>query len=135
MSANRTDAMISVLRGFLLTAVITLISMLTIAALTVFVRISDKTVSLLNQLVKILAVVLGTWSAVGRGGSHGFVTGVVLALLYMIAGYSLYVALGGGVWSVSGMLGEMLLGAAVGAVCGAILANLSPGGRRRKTTR
>lgn len=135
MSANRIDTIISVLRGFLFAAAITLAGMLAIAALTVFVRISDNTVSLLNQLIKILSIVLGTWSAVGRGGRRGFVTGVVLALAYMIAGYALYVALGGGAWSVSGMLGEMLLGAAVGGVCGAILANLSPRVRHRKAAR
>ena len=135
MSTNRIDSMISVLRGFLIAVVTTLIGMFAIAALTVFVRISDGTVSVLNQLIKILAIVLGTWTAVGRGGSHGFVTGVVLALIYMIAGYSLYVALSGGAWSASDMLGEMLLGAAVGGVCGAILANLSPRSRRRKAVR
>jgi len=135
MSTNRIDSMISVLRGFLIAVVTTLIGMFAIAALTVFVRISDGTVPVLNQLIKILAIVLGTWTAVGRGGSHGFVTGVVLALIYMIAGYSLYVALSGGAWSASDMLGEMLLGAAVGGVCGAILANLSPRSRRRKAVR
>ena len=135
MSANRIDAIISVLRGFLLAAATTLIGMLIIASLTVFIRISDGTVSLLNQLIKILAIVLGTWSAVGRGGSHGFVTGVVIALFYMITGYSLYVALGGGVWSAAGMLGEMLFGSAVGGVCGAVFANLPPKSRRRKSAR
>lgn len=131
MSANRISVLISILKGLMVAVAATLLGMLAIAALALFVRVSDRTISLLNQLLKILSVVLGTWSAVGRGGSRGFVTGVVLGLLYMIFGYWLYTALGGGAWSVVGMLGEILLGAAVGGVFGAVLANLSPRSRRK----
>ena len=38
----------------------------------------------------------------------------------------MYVLLGGGSFAVGNMLGEMLLGSAVGAVTGAVRANLSP---------
>ena len=132
MPANRTSVLLSIFKGFLVAAAITLIGMVLIAALAVGVSISDQTLSLLNQFLKIIAILAGTFIAVGRGGSRGFVTGVVLALVYMIAGYVLYVVLGGGAWSITGMLGEMLLGAAIGGVCGAILANLPPRRRRRK---
>lgn len=132
MSANRIDVIFSILRGFLLAAALTLFGMFVIAALTVFIRISDGTLSLLNQLIKILSILLGTWTAVGRGGRHGFVTGIVLSFVYTISGYALYVALGGGAWSITAMLGEILLGAAIGGTCGAVLANLTPRGRLRK---
>ena len=132
MSASRKSILISILRGLLLAVAFTLLGMLLIAALAVFVHISDGLLTALNQILKISAIVLGVRSAVGRGGSRGFVTGAVLALLYTILGYALYVGLGGGAHSTVQMLGEILLGATIGGIVGAILANLSPKPRRRR---
>lgn len=132
MSGNRTSVLLSILKGLLVAVAATLLGMLLIAALVTFADVSDAALTAMNQILKILAIILGTWAAVGRGGSRGFVTGAVVALLYMILGYTLYVALGGGAFSVTGMLGEILLGAAVGGFTGAVLANLRPKSRRRK---
>lgn len=132
MSANRTTVLLSILKGFLAAMFLTLIGMVLIAVLAVVVSVSDQTLSLLNQFLKIASILLGVRAAVGRGGSRGFVTGVVLALLYMTIGYFLYVVLGGGYWSVTGMLGEILLGSAIGGVGGAILSNLSPRRKRQR---
>ena len=112
------------------TAVVTIAGMFLIALLTVFTRISDGTLLTLNQILKILAIILGTFAAVGRGGNRGFVTGTVISLIYMMLGYVMYAALDGKT-STAAMLGEMLMGSAVGAVTGAILANLPPRKRRR----
>lgn len=131
MSANRVSVLLSILKGLLVSAAFTLLGMLAIAALTVFARISDNLLTILNQVLKVAAIALGVRAAVGRGGSRGFVTGAVLALIYMILGYGLYVWLGGGAYSTTTMLGEMLLGAAVGGVCGTILANMHPKRKRR----
>ena len=133
MSANRRSVLLSVLRGFLLAAVLTLAGMLIIAAIAVFIRIPDNFLTVLNQLLKIASILLGTLSAVGIGGSRGFATGAVLALLYSILGYALYVLFGGGLYSTVQMLGEILLSCMIGAIGGAILANLSP--RKRRTNR
>lgn len=130
MSSTRTGILLSILKGTLAAIGVTLIGMLLIALLTVFTRISDSLLTVLNQLLKVLAILVGVSAAVGRGGSRGFVTGAVVSLLYMILGYALYVILGGE-HSVTLMLGEMLMGTAVGAFAGAILANMRPRKRRR----
>lgn len=129
MSASRTNIFSGILKGTLAAALITLTAMLLIAACALFFRISDGALLAVNQLVKILSVILGVRIAVGRGGRRGFVTGTVVALLYMIAGYILYASLGGA-YDVRTMLGEMLLGAAVGSVAGAVCANLKASGRK-----
>ena len=131
MSANRVSVFLSILKGLLVAVVFTLLGMLLFAALTVFASVPDNLLTVLNQLLKIAAIALGVRAAVGQGGTRGFVTGAVLALIYMILGYAMYVLLGGGVHSVTTMLGEMLLGAAIGGVCGAILANMKPKRKRR----
>lgn len=132
MSSSRIHILLSILKGLLIAIAFTLVGMLLIALLTVFARIPDNLLTALNQILKLCAILLGTCIAVGRGGSRGFITGAVVALLYMILGYVLYVMLGGGAHSASLMLGEILMGATVGALCGAVLANMRPKKRRAR---
>ena len=131
MSSNRIGTLFSILKGVLAAAAVTLTGMLLIALLTLRFRFSDGLLTLLNQLLKLLSILTGVTVAVGRGGNRGFATGTATGLLYMLAGYSLYVLLGG-FYDTRAMLGEMLLGSAAGAVFGAVLANLRPRKRRRK---
>ena len=123
MSGKRTAVLLTLFRGLLLSIVITLIGMLTIAALAVFARISDSLLCFFNQAIKLIAICLGVRAAIPRGGTRGFATGAVLAL---------YLLLGGGAFSAIGMLGEILIGAAVGGLTGAIRANQSPKSRIKR---
>lgn len=125
MSRNRGSIAASLALGFLFSAFVTVAAMLLIAAALVYLRFDDKTLTILNQILKLLAVVLGVCVAVPRGGERGLITGVVIALAYSAAGYGLYLLLGGGSFAAGNMLGEMLTGSAAGAVTGAVRANLT----------
>ena len=133
MGKNRLNVVAALLRGLLVAIAMTLLGMAGIAALAVYARASDGLIRGLNQALKGLAIILGTWAAVGRGGERGFITGMALAMLYMALGYSLAVGLGGNAFAVPGMLGEIMIGAAIGGATGAVLSNL-PAPRRRVRT-
>ena len=135
MPKSRTEVLLALARGLLCAIALTLAGMAVIAVLVVHARASDGTIRALNQLLKCAASVLGTIAAVGRGGRRGFVTGLVLAILYMALGYAMAVALGGNAFQVPGMLGEMLIGAAIGATCGAICSNLPARRARARAAR
>ena len=126
MPRTRKSAALALLKGLLIAVALTLACMLLMAAALVALQMSDRLLTVLNQIVKLLAIAVGTCVAVPRGGSRGLLTGVEIALVYMALGYAMYVLLGGGSFAVGNMLGEMLLGSAVGAVTGAVRANLSP---------
>ena len=126
MPRTRKSAALALLKGLLIAVALTLACMLLMAAALVALQMSDRLLTVLNQIVKLLAIAVGTCVAVPRGGSPGLLTGVEIALVYMALGYAMYVLLGGGSFAVGNMLGEMLLGSAVGAVTGAVRANLSP---------
>lgn len=130
MTKSRAQVLASILRGLLAAVALTLLLMAVIAALAVWLRISDGLLTALNQIMKLASILLGATVAIGRGGQRGFVTGMTLAMLYMALGYAAYVALGGNAFSTSQMLGEILIGAAVGALAGAVLSNLPARGRR-----
>ena len=129
MHSKRIGILFSILKGVFLAVCLTLAGMLLTALLTVFAHISDRLLLIINQCLKVAAIVAGVCTSVGRGGSRGFVTGAVVALIYMLLGYLLYACLGGR-HSFSLLFGELLMGAAVGAFTGAILANMSPGKRK-----
>ena len=126
MPRTRKSAALALLKVLLIAVALTLACMLLMAAALVALQMSDRLLTVLNQIVKLLAIAVGTCVAVPRGGSRGLLTGVEIALVYMALGYAMYVLLGGGSFAVGNMLGEMLLGSAVGAVTGAVRANLSP---------
>ena len=130
MTKTRLQTILSLSRGLLCAVALTLLGMTGIAALAVYLRASDTAIRILNQLLKCLSILLGTTVAVGRGGSRGFFTGMALAIVYMALGYAMAVLLGGNAFAVPGMLGEILIGAALGGVIGAVLSNL-PTPRRR----
>ena len=132
MPRTRKSAALALLKGLLIAVALTLACMLLMAAALVALQMSDRLLTVLNQIVKLLAIAVGTCVAVPRGGSRGLLTGVEIALVYMALGYAMYVLLGGGSFAVGNMLGEMLLGSAAGAVTGAVRANLSPRRNRVK---
>ena len=131
MVKTRAQVLASLMKGLLAAVALTLALMAAVAAAAVLLRVSDGLLAALNQLMKLASILLGVRLAVGRGGERGFLTGMALAMLYMVLGYLGYVLLGGGAFSVPDMLGEILIGAAVGAAAGAVLANLPARGRRR----
>ena len=134
MGKNRLSTVAALLRGLLAAIALTLLGMAGIAALAVYARASDGLIRGLNQALKCLAILLGVWAAVGRGGERGFITGMALAMLFMALGYGLAVSLGGSAFAVPGMLGEIMIGAALGGVTGAVLSNLPAPRRRIRTT-
>lgn len=112
------------LKGFLVSVGVTLLGMLMLAAIIIWLGMSDALLKILNQAVKVIAVTLGALACVGRGGSRGLVSGAALGAIYAVAGYCAYSLLGGGAFSILGLLGEMLICVAAGAAAGAIFANL-----------
>lgn len=131
MSGTRANTIRRLLIGLLLAIAFTLVAMLIMALVLLTADMSDQLIKFLNQIVKIAAIVLGTSLAVPRGGEKGLASGVFLAMVYTVLGYICYLSLGGASFSFTAMMGEMLLGLAAGAVCGAIRANLNPKRKRR----
>ena len=135
MKNARLRALWALTRGLLAAVAATLAGMLLLAAAVIYLDVTDGALAALNQLLKLLSVVLGARLAVGVGGERGFVTGAAVGLLYMALGYVVYWRLGGALFSAAAMLLEMLAGFAVGAAAGAVCANLRPRARRAKAAK
>ncbi len=125
----------SLLRGLGAAVALTALGMLMLSLAVVYARLGDEGLSVFNQLLKLLCLFAGAWTAVGRGGRRGFALGAVVGLCYIALGYGLC-ALGGSMVVSGKMLAlEFLMGAGLGGMCGALAANL-PGKRgKRKVVR
>ena len=126
MAMTRRRTALALARGLAAAVGLTLALMAIVAALAVWARLSDGLITALNQFMKLASILLGATVAIGRGGERGFFTGMALAMLYMALGYACYVLLGGSGFVASEMLGEILIGAAIGAIAGAVLSNMRP---------
>lgn len=134
MKGKRTAVVKSIAAGLISAILVTLAGMLLMAGMMMVVSVGDRWLMILNQLLKIGSVILGTCMAVPRGGQRGLATGTAVALLYACIGYGMYAALGGAGFTIGGMLGEILICAAAGAVTGTIRANMQPSRRKRRAT-
>lgn len=130
MTNDRVHILFAILKGWLTSLAATLLGMALIVAAILIFNIEAPLLHILNQIVKIAALIFGVRIAVGIGGNRGFITGIVIATVYLIPGYISYVALGGGNFDAAVMLGEIAVGAAIGALTGTILANMHPNQHR-----
>ena len=129
---TRSDMIFSILRGLGIAILCTLIGMAILAALVVLTPMPDHLLTMLNQLLKVIAIFFGTYCAVGRGGEKGFAVGALCGLLYMVFGYLTYSILDGMLAPAPQMAVEFCLSTLIGAVSGTITANLAPRKRKRR---
>ena len=109
----------------------TLVGMLILAALVVWAALSDTALGALNQALKLIAIAAGVLCAVRPGGERGLVKGACVGLIYIALGYGVCAIFSDLLVTPSMLALELLMGLGVGALCGAITANLRPLRRRR----
>ena len=127
----RRDAAHAVLRGLAGAVALTLAGVVILAALVVWARLSDKALIMLNQVLKIAAIGLGVLLAVRPGGRRGLALGGCVGLIYIALGYAL-TGLSGLALVTARMLAiEMAMGLILGAMFGALTANLPARARAR----
>ena len=113
------------LRGLGVSILTTLVGVALFSLLMQWVKPSDGAIRVFNQLLKLLSIALGVWSAVGRGGEKGLMRGAVVGLGYMGLGVALYAILSGQQAAFSSYLADLAMGVAGGGIVGMILSNIS----------
>ncbi len=112
------------LRGLLVAVGVTLLGILLFALLMQWLRPSDAVIRVVNQLVKLVAILMGVWAFVGRGGEQALMRGALLGLVYMGIGVCLYALLSGQQLPITAYLADLAMGVAGGGIAGAVLGNL-----------
>ena len=134
MQSGIKSAALGALRGLAVAVGITALGMLALGLMAGYTAVTDDTIRLMNQCLKLASVLLGTLAAVGLGGERGLVKGMAVGALYMLLGLGILGLASGMNADWSSLAGEVLIGAAVGGAAGALLANL-PARRSRRSAK
>ena len=123
---RNTKSLGRLLRGLGVSVLTTLVGVALFSLLMQWVKPSDGVIRVFNQVLKLLSIALGVWSAVGRGGEKGLMRGAAVGLGYMGLGVALYAILSGQQAAFSSYLADLAMGVAGGGIVGMILSNISP---------
>lgn len=115
---------LGLLKGLGAALLVTVAGVAVFALLMQWVKPSEGTVRLVNQVLKLASVAVGVYVAVGRGCEGGLLRGSLVGLIYMGIGVGMYALLSGQGAPGSAYLADLAMGAAAGGIMGMILSNL-----------
>ena len=116
----------SFLRGLGVSILVTLVSVAVFALLMQWIRPSDEVIRVFNQLLKLISIGAGVWTAVRRGSEGGLIRGAAIGLAYMAAGVAMYALLSGQQAPLASYLADLGMGIAAEGIVGMILSNILP---------
>lgn len=116
----------TIVRGLLAAVAVTVLGVVVFALIIKWLSVSDSVISIMNQILKLVAVFIGAYACIGRGGTGGVFKGALVGLLYMMLGIIGYAFLSGLSLTPSAYLADLGMGVAAGGLCGMIVSNLNP---------
>ena len=115
------SALGAVLRGVLVSASITVISVAVFALILNWWDASDRAITAINQVVKFVSILAGVMSALRAGEKGSAMRGACVGVLYMALGIACYCLLMGQSPKLTGYLADLGMGLAAGGLFGMIL--------------
>ena len=113
--------LLAVLRGVLVAASVTVLSVALFALILNWWNASDRAITAINQVVKFVSILAGVTSAMGVGESVSPLRGAAVGLIYMALGIVCYCLLIGQNIQLGGYLADLGMGLAAGGLFGMIL--------------
>lgn len=108
-------------RGLLAAIAVTVLGVVVFALVIKWLSPNDTIISVMNQALKLLAVLAGTRAAVRGGGSGVVLRGAAVGLAYMAVGVIGYAFLSGLTLSPAAYLADLGMGVAAGGLFGMVL--------------
>lgn len=121
-----TPLWLRLLKGLGASLVVTVAGVAIFALLMQWLRPTDQTIRVFNQVLKLLSIAVGVYVAVGRGREGGLLKGAAVGALYMIVGVAAYALLSGQDAPLTAYLADLGMGVAGGGIVGMILSNMQP---------
>lgn len=113
-----------ILKGVLTALAITIIGILVFSVIYKFCNFSDNIIKIVNQVIKILSIFLGTLVVLKNNKTKGMIKGAIVGVIYMIFTYILFCLLVN-TFSISiSLLFDLIFASIVGVVSGIILVNI-----------
>lgn len=112
------------LKGSLISVCVSLVAILLFAFIIKLTGMSKGLIKVINQIIKVVSIFLGTFLILRKTGQKGLITGIVVGLLYTIIAFVVFSILNGKFAFDITLLIDIIFGTIIGAICGAICVNL-----------
>lgn len=117
------QSIFNVIKGVLFSLIISVVLILILAVIAKYTDISDKTISAINQVIKVVALLFGILLGV-KNQKGGLIVGAIIGLLYTLLSFAIFSAISGKLTFDKVTVFDFLICIAVGAVSGILTVNL-----------
>ena len=114
----------NVIKGSLMALSICLILILVFAFVLRFVAIEDGMIRPVNQIIKTLSILIGTFSSLKKSKEMGLVSGLLIGMLFTIISFVAFSVLDGNFEFGISLVNDCLFGSIIGAISGIIAVNI-----------
>lgn len=111
------------IKGSLIALSISLISICVFAFVLRFCDISEEVIKPVNQIIKIVSVLIGAYIGMKGCREMGLITGFFIGLIYTILSFVVFSLLNGGFDFKSSLINDLIFGGIAGAISGILAVN------------
>ena len=111
-------------KGVLISLSVSIIGILIFAVVLRFINLSDLTIKIVNQVIKVLSVLFGVLVCLKKDKSKGLVKGACLGMLYTVCSYLLFSILVANFSFGISFIYDLIFSCVVGILCGILFVNL-----------
>ncbi|MGN0797973.1 MAG: TIGR04086 family membrane protein [Christensenellales bacterium] len=115
---------LGVLKGVLVAVCVSIVGVLLFAVVYKFVPMNGTTIKIVNQVIKVLSVVLGVNVALKGNKTKGAVKGILIGAIYSIVAYAIFGLLSSTFTFNLSILYDVIFAGLVGLIAGIFLVNL-----------
>ena len=119
---------LDILKGALISVIISLICILIFAFFIKIIGISDSLILPINQVIKFVSIFFGVKVSLKKNKEKGFLKGLIIGFVYTILAFAIFSILSKNFCFDKSLFNDVLFGTIGGILCGILLVNL-----RKKT--
>ncbi len=120
---TRNNFFISLLKGSLMALSISLILICVFAFLLRFCDIKTEAIKPINQVIKIVSILIGTFYGLKKSTEMGLITGLFIGLAYTLLAFVVFSILNGGFNFERSLINDFIFGGIAGAIAGVVAVN------------
>ena len=117
---NKGSNFLVMLKGVFWALTVSLLCVLIFAFIIKFTNISESAIMPINQVIKVLSILVGCWVASKKIKSNGWLWGLIIGAIYTLLAFVVFSILDGEFRFTLSLLNDLVFGAVLGLISGII---------------
>ncbi len=122
--SDSPKTIIVVLKGALISLAVSLVGILIFAFFIKYVAVPTNAIKPVNQVIKGVSLLIGTFIALKKTNKMGLITGLLIGFVYTVLAFLVFSILDGHFEFSKTLMNDFLFGGIIGAICGVIAVNI-----------